>query len=296
MKKLLFIFLAARPKTLSAGIVPVWLGCMVVHRFGLPWDGRLALFTLASALCLQIACNIFNDAIDCDKKADTSERQGPVRMTASGRLSSRAVHAIALAFLAAACVSAVPLIELRGWPIVAIGALSMFFAYGYTGGPWPLAYKGLGEVFVILFFGVAAVAGTVFVQIGWQEEFARVYLAALMVGVQCGMLSSVMIEVNNIRDRKEDAKTGKRTLAVRLGDARARGLALSFVVATYVTLPQLSRILPGISLNWGWLPLLAAAGFLLAKINRTPADVRMNAVLGLAAFHLLLYAATLTFV
>lgn len=296
MKTFLSVLLAARPKTLLACVAPVWAGCMIVSRFGLPWDARLALYTLLSALCIQIACNFFNDAIDCDKKADTAKRQGPMRVTASGRLSSCVVHCIAVAFLLLACCFSLPLIELRGWMIVAVGIPSMFFAYGYTGGPYPLAYNGLGELFVILFFGIVAVMGTVFVQVGWQSDRYSLYTAALMVGVQCGLLSSVLIEVNNIRDRKEDATTGKYTLAVRLGESKARGLAMAFIVATYATLPQLSRVLPGLSPNLRWLPLVAVAGILLYKINRTPADKRMNAVLGLSALHLILYVATLTFV
>lgn len=302
MKTLVSILLAARPKTLPAGIVPVWLGAMIVWRFqshypdiGFKLDMHLALLTLASALCLQVACNFFNDAIDCAKKADTSERQGPQRMTASGRLSPVAVSGIGAVFLVLACAAAWPLIELRGWPMLAIGIPSLYFAYGYTGGPWPLAYRGLGEAFVILFFGIIAVTGTVFVQIGWHANYLDIYTVALMIGVQCGMLSSVLIEVNNIRDRKEDERTGKRTLAVRLGDARARGLAMAFVVAAYLTLPQVGRLLPGLTLNVYWLPLLLLAGFLILKINKTPADKRMNKVLGLAALHLILFAFTLTF-
>lgn len=302
MNKLLAVLLAARPKTLPAGLVPVWLGVMIVWKFqraypdtGWNLNVHWAVLTLISALCLQIACNFFNDAIDFRKKADTARRQGPERMTAGGKLPAGVVAFIGVLFLIGACAAAWPLIAVRGWPLLAIGIPSLYFAYGYTGGPWPLAYKGLGEAFVILFFGVVAVMGTVFVQIGWQPGFWDIYTVALMVGIQCGMLSSVLIEINNIRDRKEDAETGKRTLAVRLGDARARGLAMAFIVATYLTLPQVSRLLPGLVLNVYWLPLLLLAGFLILKINKTPADKRMNRVLGLAALHLVLYAATLTF-
>ena len=128
-----------------------------------------------------------------------------------------------LAFLLGACLLALPLIELRGWPIIAIGIPSLYFTYGYTGGPWPLAYKGLGEIFVILFFGLVAVLGTILVQIGTAPvvpgtlvESLAVYNAGIVTGIQCGLLCAVMISVNNIRDRKEDLTTGKRTLAVRL--------------------------------------------------------------------------------
>ena len=138
-------FLAARPKTLTASLIPVWAGCMVVQKLTGHWDVRLALLTFASCLCIQIACNFFNDAIDHAKHADTERRAGPVRMTASGALSHRAVMLFGGLFLAAACLLALPLIELRGWPIIAIGIPSLYFSYGYTGGPWPLAYKGWGK-------------------------------------------------------------------------------------------------------------------------------------------------------
>lgn len=145
-------------------------------------------------------------------------------MTASGALSHRTVMLIGLFFLLGACFLAFPLIELRGWPILAIGIPSLYFTYGYTGGPWPLAYKGLGEIFVILFFGLVAVLGTILVQIGTAPvvpgtlvESLAVYNAGIVTGIQCGLLCAVMISVNNIRDRKEDLTTGKRTLAVRLG-------------------------------------------------------------------------------
>ena len=101
----------------------------------------------------------------------------------------------------------------------------MLCAYCYTGGPYPLAYKGLGELFVLLFFGLIAVMGTVYVQVGfvYSDFYLYMYAAAFIVGIQCGLLSCVLIEINNIRDRKEDATTGKNTLAVRIGDKRARG-------------------------------------------------------------------------
>lgn len=293
MNTLVSFLLAARPKTLPAGIVPVWAGCMIVWKMRGFWDLHLAVLTLASALCIQIACNFFNDAIDFRKSADTAKRQGPTRMTASGQLSARTVQMAGALFLLGACVAAWPLIGLRGWPMLAIGIPSLFFAYGYTGGPWPLAYKGLAEVFVILFFGLVAVMGTVFVQVGWTSGDAMLYAAAGMVGVQCGLLSAVMVCVNNIRDRAEDESTGKRTLAVRLGDAKARRLACSFIVATYVTLPHVSKALGGIQLSWYWLPLILLAGVLMLKILRTPADKRMNGVLALAALHLVAFVATL---
>lgn len=300
MNKLKSIFLAARPKTLPAGLVAVAAGCLIVHKFqlhlpemGVQLNWMLAIFTALSCMCIQIACNFFNDAIDCTKNADTDKRQGPRRITASGDLSPLAVKMWGCAFLSAAALFALPLIEAQGWPILAIGIPSMFFAYGYTGGPWPLAYHGLGELFVLLFFGLVAVTGTVFVQIGWQPQFVEIYAAAFIIGVQCGLLSCVLIEVNNIRDRKEDATTGKRTLAVRLGEGRARGLAMAFLVAPYVTLKQTAFFLPGFHWNLCWLAAIIVGGYILLKIRTMKADKRMNILLGLSSLHMILFLTAL---
>jgi 1,4-dihydroxy-2-naphthoate octaprenyltransferase len=207
---------ASRPKTLPAAVVPVWVGCVLAWRLGFGFDGLLAACTLGGALAIQVATNLFNDAIDAAKGADTVRRLGPQRVTASGRMARRAVLVWAGTFLLLAVGCGLVLFDARGWPIVAIGLPSIYLAYGYTGGPFPLAYRGMGEVFVILFFGVVAVAGTVFVQSGrWPAE-------AFLLGVQVGLLSAVLISINNLRDRDEDAGTGKRTLAVRLGPRAAR--------------------------------------------------------------------------
>jgi 1,4-dihydroxy-2-naphthoate octaprenyltransferase len=219
--------LAARPKTLPAAVVPVWAGCVLVWKVTGTFDLGLALATLAGAVCIQIATNFFNDAIDSQKGADTEERIGPVRVTASGLMSSRAVLGVGALFLCLAIWAGVPLFQARGWMMVLIGVPSLFLAYGYTGGPFPLAYLGLGELFVILFFGVVAVAGTVFVQIGeWWGS-------AVLLGVAVGALSAILISINNLRDVEEDAQTGKRTLAVRWGWKKARWLVrLELLVAS----------------------------------------------------------------
>ena len=296
MTTLRSIILAARPKTLPAGLVAVWAGCLVVSKFqaaapdsGIQLNWLLALFTALSCMCIQIACNFFNDALDARRHADTERRQGPMRITASGRMSPLAVQLWGCVFLGAAALLAVPLIQAQGWAVIAIGIPCMLCAYAYTGGPYPLAYHALGELFVLLFFGLVAVVGTVFVQIGWQPDFVPVYVAAFMVGVICGLLSCVLIEVNNIRDRVEDSTTGKRTLAVRLGDKRARGLAMAFLVAPYAVIRHLAEVLPGIAWNWAWPFAILVAGILLHKIMRTPADKRMNVLLGLASLHMILY-------
>ncbi len=294
------VFLAARPKTLPAGLVAVWAGCVVVHKFSLSCpqlhvavNYSLAAFTALSCMCIQIACNLFNDALDAIRHADTEQRQGPMRITAGGRMSAGTVKLWASFFLLLACVFAIPLIQAQGLGVILIGIPCLICAYAYTGGPFPIAYHGLGELFVLLFFGLVAVIGSVFIQIGRQPNDEVIYIASAMVGVICGLLSCVLIEVNNIRDRAEDATTGKRTLAVRLGDSRARGLAMAFLVAPYAVLHQLARVLPGVEWNWCWLLAMLVGGMILLRLVRTPADKRMNALLGLASLHAILYTLAL---
>lgn len=217
---LLPYILAARPKTLPAAIVPVWLGCVLAWYLAGEFDEWLAFYTLMGAVWIQIGTNFFNDAIDSDKGADTEKRLGPKRATASGMISRRAVYATAMVCLLFASVCGYFLFQARGWMIVAIGIPSLYLSYGYTGGPWPLAYKGLGELFVVLFFGLVAVAGTVFIQLGeWRWE-------AVLLGFQVGLLSAVLISINNLRDREEDESNNKRTMAVVLGEKRAKQLFL----------------------------------------------------------------------
>lgn len=221
-------WLAARPKTLPAAVAPVWLGSSIGALFREGGGSRwLGLCTLMSCLCIQIATNFFNDAVDSKKGADTAQRLGPQRVTANRMASGRAVMlaAAVMCLLAAAC--SVPLILERGWLIVLIGAVSLWFSYGYTGGPFPLAYLGLGEVFVILFFGLVAVAGSAWVQCGqWRAE-------AVLAGLQLGCLSAVLIAVNNARDLEEDRLHRKRTLAARFGLGFARGMIAVLALAPY---------------------------------------------------------------
>lgn len=280
--------LAARPKTLPAAIVPVWAGCVLAWKLGGGFDPLLAFCTLLGAVAIQIATNFFNDAIDAQKGADTERRLGPVRVTASGMLPPRVVIGLAAAFLGVAFICGVVLYQARGWPIALIGIPSLFLAYGYTGGPFPLAYRGMGEIFVILFFGLIAVAGTVFIQTGgWPRE-------ALLLGAQTGLLSAVLISINNFRDREEDATTGKRTLAVRFGPKAAAAviwleiklaafggllwLALGQPALVFASLPVL---LIGMRIIWGVFTLPPGPGF-----NRLLALGGAQLVLFAAVFHL----------
>ncbi len=283
--------LAARPKTLPAAVVPVWVGSMPTLADGNPLTGSWLLFwfTLLSCLCIQIATNFFNDAIDHLKGADTQRRLGPTRAAASGLLRPGTVLVGALAVCLAAALFAIPLILARGWPVVAIGAVSLFFAYGYTGGPVPLAYRGLGELFVILFFGFVAVSGSHFVQAGewggWGDGILR-------LGLQCGLYSSVLIAVNNLRDTEEDRLSGKRTLAARFGEAFARTEILVFCLVP-VLLWSLFETESLAALALGFLPAPVGAAVVFCVFRFRPGPV-YNRILALGALQLLLFAVAAT--
>ncbi len=280
--------LAARPKTLPAAIVPVWAGCVLAWKLSGNFSLLLALCTLGGAIAIQIATNFFNDAIDARNGADTEKRLGPTRVTASGMMNPATVMRLGAVFLALATACGVVLFQARGWPVIAIGIPSLFLAYGYTGGPFPLAYRGLGELFVILFFGLVAVTGTVFVQTGqWPRE-------ALLLGFQIGLLSAVLISINNLRDREEDAGTGKHTLAVRFGPKFAVALIwLEVKLAVFV----------GLLWIWFGLPPLAIAGapvFLIGLriiwgVLTIPPGPAFNRLLALGGVQLILFAAAFHF-
>ena len=208
--------LALRPKTLTAALVPVMVATALVSagRFDLKID--LSFCALLSAIFIQIGTNLINDAIDFQKGADDKNRIGPKRVTQSGLLSAKKVmHGGYAAFMIAALFG-LPLIIAGGWPIVLIGVFSLVCGYIYTGGPFPLAYLGLGDFFVILFFGVVAVCGTFYLQ---TQTFSS---GALVAGLQIGMLSTVLIAINNLRDAPLDKLVNKKTLAVRFGNRFAR--------------------------------------------------------------------------
>ncbi len=219
--------LAARPKTLTAALAPVAVGTGLAFGTG---AGRwsLALEALLGALLIQVGTNLTNDYYDFHKGADTHERLGPVRVTQAGLVAPRTVlRAAVLCFGGATAVGAF-LVAAGGWPVVAIGLLSILAGWAYTGGPAPLGYLGLGEVFVLLFFGFVAVGGTVWVQA--QALPAATWLAALSVGCT----GTLLIVVNNLRDMDTSRRAGKRTLAARFGARFARSeyvclLAVAFL-------------------------------------------------------------------
>jgi 1,4-dihydroxy-2-naphthoate octaprenyltransferase len=218
------VLLAARPKTLTAALVPVGVGSALAAADGYQVRWGLALCALLGAGAIQIGTNLYNDLIDHERGADTHRRLGPVRATQAGLLSPARVRLAAGASFLVAVGFGVPLVLAGGWPILTLGLLSLLFGYAYTGGPYPLAYHGLGEVFVLLFFGLGAVGGTYWLHAG------RLATGVLLAGAQVGLLACALLSVNNLRDIEEDAVTGKRTLVVRLGPAFGRAEVMGFAL------------------------------------------------------------------
>ena len=205
------LVLTARPKTLAAAVVPILVATALARAEGGAVTWWISALALLSAVMIQVGTNFVNDALDFVKGADRETRTGDARASQSGWFSHRAVIRMGFGCFALALVLGVPLVWQGGWPIVIIGLTSLALGYAYTGGPFPLAYVGLGDLFVILFFGLVAVGGVFFLQ---TQSYST---PAVIAGVQIGLLATVLIAINNLRDLDQDKLVNKRTLAVRLG-------------------------------------------------------------------------------
>ena len=262
--------MAARPATLPAAVAPVLVGTAVAvhvrHFRPLPF-----LAALVAAALIQIGTNFANDLFDYHKGADTTARLGPVRVTQSGLVSPRAVaRAMVLTFGAAVLVG-LYLVAVGGLPILLIGLASIAAAILYTGGPWPLGYHGLGDVFVFIFFGLIAVTGTYYVQAGTVGRGPHVSGEAIAAAVPVGLLVTAILVVNNVRDIETDRAAGKRTLAVRLG-RRASRVQYALLVATAYAVPLLLWLAHVTSWTF-WLPWLTAPlAYQLIRTVSTHAD------------------------
>jgi 1,4-dihydroxy-2-naphthoate polyprenyltransferase len=242
--------MAARPRTLPAAVAPVLVGTALAATEGtFKWLTFVA--TMVGALFIQIGTNLSNDYSDARRGADTEDRLGPVRVTAGGLVPPRHVLVATYVAFGAAVLAGAYLIATAGWELLLVGAASILAGVLYTGGPRPYGYEGLGEVFVFLFFGVVAVTGSYFAQV------ERVTWEALVLAVPVGLLAAAILVVNNVRDLETDRRAGKRTLAVRLGRSRARGLYAAMVYLAFVCAP-LPWLLGSDELSaWLLLPLIA---------------------------------------
>jgi 1,4-dihydroxy-2-naphthoate octaprenyltransferase len=273
--------LAARPKTLTAAIAPIVVASALARMETGAFVWWVSVLALVASLFIQIGTNLVNDAVDFEKGADTESRIGPQRVTQAGIFKSRQVFGMGTASFLLAILCGVPLVLLGGYPIVVIGLISVLMGYAYTSGPYPLAYKGLGDLFVIIFFGLIAVGGVYFLHTGqWN-------LDALVAGLQVGLHCTVLIAINNLRDMEGDRKVHKMTLPARFGKKFART-----EIAVLAFMPFLLGLYWGQAGHWGafGLPLLAMplAIKIVKLVFKTEPSPAYNKFLGMSAgLHLL---------
>jgi len=267
---------AARLYAVGLTIAPVLVGAclarVVTGQVNLP----AVIVALIGAILIQTGTNMHNDAADADRGGDGPDRVGPPRVTAQGLLSSRAVKRGAAACFTLSAIAGVYLVSVGGWPILVLGVLSILSGWAYTGGPWPIAYSPLGEVFVVLFFGVGAVCGTY-----WLCT-ESVSLAAVLAGVAMGLFAAAVLLVNNFRDAVADARVGRHTLAICLGRAAALRIYAAFMLAPFALLLPLGALLP---VGHVWLAFLVMplAILLIYRLATRAPGRGLTAVLGQTA-------------
>lgn len=265
--------LAFRPKTLSVSIVPVMVGsCAAYAETGaMVWLPMLA--ALAAAMLIQVGTNLHNDVSDFERGADGAGRLGPARATASGWLLPAAVRRAALACFGLALLLGIYLVWHGGWPILLLGLASLAAGWSYTGGSRPIAYSGLGELFVWLFFGLGAVMGSYYLQ---TLDLSRLAFAAASM---IGLLASAVIVVNNYRDLDNDRKIGKNTLAVRIGRRNSKLEYALLLLAPYALLTLLDPM------NKSWLAVVTLpwAIYLIMRFWREAPGFAFNRILAQTA-------------
>lgn len=259
---------AIRPKTLGLSVSPVLVGTSLALTVQTTLAWLPALAALAAAVLIQIGTNLHNDAADFHRGTDTHERLGPPRATAQGWLSpGQVAHGAKIAFLLA-FLTGIYLVAVGGWPILLLGLGSLAAGAAYSGGPWPISASPLGELFVLLFFGLAAVAGSYYLQTSMVSG------DALLAGVIMGLPAAAVLVVNNFRDRDSDRRAGRRTLAVLLPESLSR---LEYALLLLLSFPLLwsltdkAALLPLVLLLW--------AVHLIYRMFTLPRGGQLNGVL-----------------
>ena len=244
---------AARPRTLPVGVAPVLVGTALAG-FAHVFHPLRFVAALLGAVFIQVGTNLSNDYSDARRGADADDRLGPVRVTAGGLVPPKQVLVATYVSFGLAVLAGIYLIVVAGWLLLVVGAASILAGVAYTGGPRPYGYEGLGEVFVFLFFGIVAVAGSYFVEVKHLEW------EAFALAVPVGLLAAAILIVNNIRDIDSDRRAGKRTLAVRMGRERTRTLFAVTVYLAFLLTPVTWIIGPAkawVMLPWLAMPLAA---------------------------------------
>jgi 1,4-dihydroxy-2-naphthoate polyprenyltransferase len=264
-------FMAARPRTLGLSMTPVAVGT------ALAWaaEGKIhwlaVLAALLGSIFIQLGTNLHNDAIDSERGGDGPDRIGPLRVTASGLLSAPSVKRGALTCYAMAALMGLYLVFVGGWPILVLGILSILSGWAYTGGPLPISYTPLGEIFVVAFFGVGAVCGTYWLCASYLGS------AAMEAGLALGSLAGAVLLVNNHRDAEADARVGRKTLAIIAGAHVTIWIYSGMLLIPFALLPPISHAL---SRGHVW-PVLGALPLALALIYRFMREPRGPAFNGI---------------
>ena len=219
---------AIRPRTLSIAVAPVLLGTALAWADGSVRHWPALLAALACALLIQIGTNLHNDVIDFERGNDRPDRVGPLRVTAAGWISARTMHRATFISYGLALVIGVYLVDHGGWPILLAGVSSLWAGWAYSGGSRPVSHSALGEVFVLVFFGLVAVSGSHWLQSGTPS------LDAWLCGATLGLPAAAVLLVNNYRDLEDDLRSGRRTLAARLGPAGARRAYAAMMLLPFV--------------------------------------------------------------
>lgn len=276
---------ATRPRTLTISFAPVLAGA--AHAFAatraIAWTPVVA--ALVAAVAIQIATNLFNDAADGRRGHDGPGRLGPPRVTALGLLSARQVTRAAFLAVALACAAGVIAAAYGGWPILAVGALSLLAGWSYSNGPAPISATPFGEVAVVLFFGVAAVAG-----VARLADPASLSISTWTLGLALGLPAAATLTVNNHRDRQEDARNGRRTLAIVLGETGARRLYAVLMIASALLFAALAADVSPVAGALAGMVAIARAAALARRFARTPIGRGLNAMIASTAGHELLLA------
>ena len=276
--------LGMRPRTLTMAAVPVTVGAVLAWAGGANPDWLTFIATLACAVLIQIGTNLLNDAKDGERGADGPDRIGPLRITGAGLAKPKQVRRTALACFVAALAAGLYLVFVGGMPILLIGLASLVSGYAYSSGRRPLSHGPFSEVYVIVFFGLVAVAGSYYLQSGQLPEGA-----VLLTGIAIGCYAAAVLLVNNLRDTAADLRAGRRTLAGRLG-TRATQVLYGFLVLIPFPMLAFAWGVQAVGLAWLSLPVCL---WLALQFARMPVGPGMNAQLGRTALVQVLVGALL---